>query len=81
MEGSSRFCEKYPNITQVLYQKKPRHLVQGMLDPLIDPGIKTRRKSDKRGRSIFVKEREERKKIAFWEKKNEENEKEGFNKE
>ena len=46
----------------VLKQKKTRQL-----DLLINPGIKTRKKSDERSRSIFGKERDQRKKIAFWE--------------
>ena len=46
----------------VLKQKNTKHV-----DLLINPGIKTRKKSDERSRSIFGKERDQRKKIAFWE--------------
>ena len=49
--------------------KKTRRLVQGMLDPLIDSGIKKARRKKVKKEQKHTWQREQRKKIAFWEKK------------
>ena len=48
---------------------KTIYLAQGMLDPLIDPGIKKARRKKVKKEQKHIQQREQRKKIAFWEKK------------